>query len=423
MPMWRMGRAMHYVIHDEAFFGGLWHPDWIYNSAGALQILTWASLALESTCWIFVWPLITRRVTVLSMVLFHLGIELAMNLHTFQWMSMLGWLAFLIEVDESSEEEKGHSVIVAKQGTSKKGTGKNGGHYGVNHIFLKSLCLFGHVAFPLLVVVATAAQTFPLEAWYRMTGEATVWPVLARIDEVQSTISSWAQSNFLNSLGLDQDIWDMYHRPPQENTRVVARINYRHNDTEHYWTQAQWTMMSGWEKKALYRQVLFWKSVPLGKGFPEEMVFQRAICQRIAEQQGPERGAIYSIALKAATADMPPFNRAQSFEKSPSVFVWLSTPARPKRIASYSETLLYVHYPSGDRRDGIDKEEDFTYGWEHEGFWWDDQFFSYNPTSNDYELAEYQEDPAEQMNEESEHEPATPNRKERVRRQEVNNEL
>lgn len=387
-PVWRSGTAMSYVILNEDFFGGLFRPDVLYNSAGGLQIMTWASLFIECTCCFLVWPVTTRRLMVVTMVLFHLGIELAMNLHTFQWLSMLGWLSFLVQVnqevdnggtikhtmeDSSGEEDKGRadeSCDVTKR------TSRN------------PLRFVGHVAFPLFIILFTALSAFPATDLCNLMEESTLLPIMEEIEEIQEMITSLAPFKVWGELtGMVQSPWNMFSNPNGKNTRIVGRITYRHNDTVEYWSQPEWTQMSAWERKKIFRQALFWQSVPQGKYWRQEMVFQRAICQRIAGQFGPDKDKIYSIALKIATTESYP--RHLMFQESSSVWAWLSAPARERTFSDYYEELLYVHYPSGDRPDGINRVADFSYGEESDGgVWWDDEFYVYNPIREVYELVQ-----------------------------------
>jgi hypothetical protein len=389
-PTWRWGTAMAYVIRGESFFGGLFRPDVLYNSAGGLQIMTWASLFLECTCWVLVWPITTRRLVVVNMVLFHLGIELAMNLHTFQWLSMLGWLSFLVKINQSGGcGARLTQRMEDPRGAEDKELVDDNNLAVMKRTFRNLLRLVGHIGFPLFIIVYTALNAFPSSDLLRLMEETRVWPFLKKAQVVRDTITSWESFGLWEDLtGMDQLEWNMFKNPARKNTRIVARVAYWESDTVQYWSQPAWTTMSAWERKKIFRQALFWQSIPDGKGWPDEIVFQRAVCQRIVAQLGADKNEIYSVALKIATAVTPQYPRNLLLDESSSVWAWLSAPARQKTFADYYEELLYVHYPSGDRPDGIDKVADFTYGVEGDGFWWDDDFYVYNPILEVYEIAQ-----------------------------------
>ena len=84
-------------MHSNDFFGGPITPDFLFNRRGPLQIMTWLSLVVECSCIIFIWPLYSRKVVFVAIALLHLGIEGAMNMHCFEWLTMIGWSLFLVE--------------------------------------------------------------------------------------------------------------------------------------------------------------------------------------------------------------------------------------------------------------------------------------------------------------------------------------
>ena len=94
------------------FWGGPFTPDFLFNRLGPLKILCWVSLVVECTCWIVVWFKPLRVPTVIVMVLFHIGIDLAMNMHCFEWLFILGWLFFLVEpVTKTDHKTSRHRLL------------------------------------------------------------------------------------------------------------------------------------------------------------------------------------------------------------------------------------------------------------------------------------------------------------------------
>jgi hypothetical protein len=95
---WRDGTAMYYVVHMEDHFGKLFHPDLLFGYMGALKFLTYkTTLVLETLAPLFLWFDRTRNATLLSPFVFHLGINLSMNLEMFHWVMIVGWLSFLVQ--------------------------------------------------------------------------------------------------------------------------------------------------------------------------------------------------------------------------------------------------------------------------------------------------------------------------------------
>jgi len=98
-PIWQDGSAMYYIIHhhDNLFGLTIFAPDFIYNRVLPLKLMTWASIILECSSLLLVWSKATRMPTVIIMMIFHFSIDLAMNLHVFQWLMIVLWLSFLAE--------------------------------------------------------------------------------------------------------------------------------------------------------------------------------------------------------------------------------------------------------------------------------------------------------------------------------------
>lgn len=98
---WIDGVALYFVTYSTDFYPGFYNPEFIFNRMGPLKLLNWASLLIEVSSWSLVWVPRLRKAVVINMVLFHLGIELTMNMHCFEWLAILGWLAFLLQPDHA----------------------------------------------------------------------------------------------------------------------------------------------------------------------------------------------------------------------------------------------------------------------------------------------------------------------------------
>jgi ShK domain-like len=85
------------IIHEKDFFGGPFVPEFLFHRYGPLKLMTWSSLFLECTGFILVWFRPLRVAVVASMILLHVGIDMTMNMHIFEWVSIIGWLMFLFE--------------------------------------------------------------------------------------------------------------------------------------------------------------------------------------------------------------------------------------------------------------------------------------------------------------------------------------
>ena len=115
---WRDGTALFWLMHTDDFYGGVFNPDFLFNRMASLKFLCWSSLGLELACWILIWPAATRMPILISIILFHVGIDLSMNMHTFEWNTILGWLVFLVKPVAPSAESNVSETT--NNGTSNK---------------------------------------------------------------------------------------------------------------------------------------------------------------------------------------------------------------------------------------------------------------------------------------------------------------
>lgn len=92
---WIDGTAMYYVARLDALFQGGLFPNTLLNSLPFLHFLTWSVMAFETLLPLGLWIKQTRRWFLLAAVLFHLGIDLNMNLFLFHWTMLVGLVAFL----------------------------------------------------------------------------------------------------------------------------------------------------------------------------------------------------------------------------------------------------------------------------------------------------------------------------------------
>lgn len=103
---WQDGSAMYYVARMEDYGWRSPIPVEWFDSMFVARLFTWSSLAVEFLLPIFLWVPRTRRLAVVVGILFHLGIEVTLNLFLFQWLMMLGLIAFLERRDRAYEPVK-----------------------------------------------------------------------------------------------------------------------------------------------------------------------------------------------------------------------------------------------------------------------------------------------------------------------------
>lgn len=206
-PRWRLGDAMHHVIHTNDFFGGCFTPDILYNRVGPLRLLTWSSLALESLSPITVW--IAPKLTVVGMVLLHLGIETSMSMHCFEWLSIVGWLSCLVQPKKDADDTAVAAAINVVRPRTRV------------CITLGMLLAFGVIAY----------QTTPLENIFTLGPTAMEVPIAKMI-----AFREQHPVPFLHYVGWSQNDWDMYSAAPSERFYYEAYDD----DDNVLWTSPRW---------------------------------------------------------------------------------------------------------------------------------------------------------------------------------------
>jgi len=74
---------------------------------------------LEAICWITVWVPALRKLSVVLMILLHIGIDLSMQMHMFELLCCVGWCVFLIQpvrITTTATENDGDAAVGADCG-------------------------------------------------------------------------------------------------------------------------------------------------------------------------------------------------------------------------------------------------------------------------------------------------------------------
>lgn len=94
---WAEGYALYQVVHNDALYGGFANPEWMFGYTGPLKFLTHATVWHELGIIPLVWFKKTRNMALFAAVMFHLSLDLTMNLNMFHWIMIVGWCTFLIQ--------------------------------------------------------------------------------------------------------------------------------------------------------------------------------------------------------------------------------------------------------------------------------------------------------------------------------------
>ncbi len=93
--MWHDGTAVFGIAQMTDYFGRGWIPAFVFQNRFLLQCMSWFVVILEGVLPVTLWFNRTRRISIALGVLFHLMLEYSMNLFLFEWLMMVGLLAFI----------------------------------------------------------------------------------------------------------------------------------------------------------------------------------------------------------------------------------------------------------------------------------------------------------------------------------------
>lgn len=92
---WQNGTAVWHVSRMTDYFGR-WVPSTLFDIHWVSSAATWGTLLIEAFLPIGLWLRPTRKYAILAGAALHLGIEFSMNLFLFQWIMLLGLVAFVV---------------------------------------------------------------------------------------------------------------------------------------------------------------------------------------------------------------------------------------------------------------------------------------------------------------------------------------
>jgi hypothetical protein len=256
------------VIHEKDFFGGPYVPEFIFHRYGPLKLATWSSLFLECACIFLVWSSnrTVKYFTVYSMIALHIGIELTMNMHVFEWLSIIGWCMFFVEPNVSYQEYCSNSKY--ESSSVKTATKKRQYDNFYHHQWFISIFL-------LSIIVMFIIDTIPLLELVHLVNHAilpyfSTWATTATvvITNIQSSILSLYNMRleffvmpfmqpYLYPIGIFQGVWNLYSGAPDTNCRFTTSIttytNSSNDRTSYTYISPDWGNMTWYEKKRYQR--------------------------------------------------------------------------------------------------------------------------------------------------------------------------
>ena len=272
------------MIHEKDFFGGPYVPEFIFHKYGPLKLATWSSLFLECSCIFLVWSKnkYIKYGTVYSMIALHIGIELTMNMHVFEILSIIGWCMFLIQselpyqkycartkVDTIKRKPSHKSMFQYLLGIIQ--------HPVVINIFLLTLTtIFIADTFPLHEIhdILDAMLTVPLSVIKTTTTSPSKLSFISGLSyivtNIQTTLlylNTLRQNylfpyvmKYLYPVGLYQAVWNLYSGAPDTNCIFTTNIttysilqNGSHQMNSYAYRSPDWGTMTWYTKKRYQR--------------------------------------------------------------------------------------------------------------------------------------------------------------------------
>eukprot|EP00547_Thalassionema_nitzschioides_P015311 CAMPEP_0194231924 /NCGR_PEP_ID=MMETSP0158-20130606/483_1 /TAXON_ID=33649 /ORGANISM="Thalassionema nitzschioides, Strain L26-B" /LENGTH=832 /DNA_ID=CAMNT_0038964615 /DNA_START=37 /DNA_END=2532 /DNA_ORIENTATION=+ len=377
--VWRSGEALYYPPYEEGF-GRFWNPDFIFNRMGPIKLLTWSTLALECLCMFAIWPKATRKFTFFSLVGLHLGIELTMIMHIFQYISVLGWCSFFV-----------HPTTQSRQAAQPQRKRRVIGNW-------KRKLL--ETAVPVFLMYAFVTNTLPTSR------------ILSVLPQSQYKLKRWFRRNvhnnvinarnqlypFLKVTGLHMGEWTLFSGvPTHENHRYTALIRFQNQSEPVIWQSPDWTASSWLERELMLWSDSYyyyiWNNNDAVSSFPILTTFMEHLARTYSaegaiEYEGAKDDKLQGERLKIHSnntiASISLVMHQETGQGPPRPDLdWWTQPARLSTV-KHSECLYYWKFPK--RRNKIqykymsyeyDEEDDLD---AQTGCW------KYNATDTEYHM-------------------------------------
>jgi hypothetical protein len=325
---WRDGTAIYHIAHCTDFYPGIFNPDVLFNRLWFLKLSTYISLFIETVCWNFIWPRATRKIVLALVFLLHIGIELTMTMHVFEWVAMVGWLVFLVDPD----------ATIGSKDAGTSGT-KSPTHPRIN-MWRK---LVDTLAFSVFVFV------YAVDCAPRGDDLLSLVPVQYRqlVDRYYNQPLVYANDHLtlLRSaqyFGLTRGPWNMYAGDQTAyNVRYEATIRFNGTNNDPADNMATWwspdfASMSGWEKKLHTRNMNYNEYL-----YSSEVAPLIALCEHVARlydgvaHNGDRLDrSVHSVRLvKHWEMSVPP----------PADLDWFHAPARQPLLTGWEH--MYTFFP------------------------------------------------------------------------------
>jgi hypothetical protein len=196
-----------------------------------------------------IWPKVTRNITLIAIILLHIGIDGAMNMHCFEWISILGWLFFLIERQPTTTATSTEKQVKQSDRNAIKS--------------ISSRLMKGFIDLFLFTIISTFlmdAIPFSTLTDFIPYDDTQLESILLYIDDfrTQVLLANYYEP-FIHPIGLHQGVWDLFTGTNDHNYRIESVITYNNGTQISLWSP-DWGAMTWYEKKRWQRPMTFYEN-------------------------------------------------------------------------------------------------------------------------------------------------------------------
>jgi hypothetical protein len=204
----------------------------------------------------------------ISIILLHIGIDGAMNMHCFEWLSILGWLFFLVERQPSNVESASASNDASTTTTTTNVKSASKSEPTVPRTNNTNHSQWSRILLNIFIFIVTASflfDTIPFSQFAGMLpnmGYTTdvLEHVLLTLDDFRTEVAQPKYYEpYLYPLGLHQSTWDLFTGTNDHNYRFETIVTFENGTSIEHWSP-DWGTMTWYEKKRWQRPMTFYEN-------------------------------------------------------------------------------------------------------------------------------------------------------------------
>jgi len=271
---WTSGNAISYLWYDETV--GRLYPafvvDLLFNRLFMIKIQTWISLLVENLCYITIWPLKTRKITFVALVLLHIGIELSLVMHIFEYLSVLGWVCFFVYPDDGKANAEG--LVKNKKSEVAKLNAKN--------IFGSSRAKLFEALVAVSLLYLIIFDIFPREEMEELMPAPFAYLVWAFV--YPPAFVKTKLNELVFSMGIHAGPFILFKgQPEHKQARMTAVIRFNDDTEPILYKEAEWATSSFVRREIDYWYDTYSFYLMEEIGDPENLPFWAAMSVHLAE--------------------------------------------------------------------------------------------------------------------------------------------